>query len=190
MRMGHLVYTAITSLDGYVADASGNFDWAMPDEEVHRFVNQLERPIGTYLYGRRMYEVMRFWDTTEATADQPDYVVEFAHIWRAAEKIVYSRSLRVVSTGRTRLEGEFDAESVRTMKAVERRDLTVAGPGLAAHALRAGLVDELQLFLVPVVIGGGTQALPDGLRFGLRLLEQRRFAGGVDYVRYRITLDS
>ena len=185
-----LIYTVITSLDGYVADENGNFDWAAPDEEVHRFVNHMERQIGRYLLGRRMYEVMRFWDTPAATADQPDVMVEFASIWRAAEKIVFSRTLSVVSTGRTRIAREFDAASVRQMKVTDQRDLTVGGPELAANALRAGLVDEIHLYLTPVVVGGGKRALPDGMRLDLRLLDERRFRSGVVYLRYRITLDS
>ena len=188
--MGKLLYSAIASLDGYVADENGSFDWAAPDEEVHRFVNHMERPIGRYLLGRRMYEVMRFWDSPQATADQPDVMVEFASIWRAAEKVVFSRTLPVVSTGKTRLEREFDAESVRQLKATDRRDLTIGGPELAAIALRTGLVDELQLYLTPVVVGGGKRALPDGMRLDLRLLDERRFRSGVVYLRYRITLDS
>jgi dihydrofolate reductase len=185
-----LIYSAIASLDGYVADENGNFDWAAPDEEVHRFVNHMERPIGRYLLGRRMYEVMRFWDSPQATADQPDVMIEFASIWRAADKIVFSRSLAVVSTGRTHLEREFDAASVRQLKATDQRDLSIGGPELAANALRTGLVDEIQLYLTPVVVGGGKRALPDGMRLDLRLLDERRFRSGVVYLRYRITLDS
>ena len=188
--MAKLIYSAITSLDGFVADAQGSFDWAAPDEEVHRFVNDLERPVGTYLYGRRMYQVMRYWDTAEAIAGQHDVAVDFANIWRAANKIVYSRSLRDVSTGRTRLAHDFDAESIRQLKATERRDISIGGPELAAGALKAGLVDEIQLFLTPVVIGAGTPALPDDVRLDLELLDERRFRGGVVYLRYRITLDA
>jgi dihydrofolate reductase len=179
-----LVYSAITSLDGYVADADGNFEWAAPSEEVHAFVNEVERPIGTYLYGRRMYETMLPWDDADAFADASPVSREFSEIWRAADKVVYSTTLESVSSARTRLERAFDPEAVRRMKA--EGDLSVGGAGLAAEALRAGLVDEIQLFLTPAVIGGGTRALPDGLRLDLELLDERRFASGVVYARYRL----
>ena len=188
--MAKLIYTAITSLDGYIADAKGNFDWAAPDEEVHRFVNQLERPIGTYLYGRRLYEVMRFWDSEQAVAGQPHHIAQYADIWRAADKIVYSRSLGAVTTERTRLVRDFDTTDVRRMKVAAGSDLSVGGADLAAQALRAGVVDEIRLFLAPVVIGAGTRALPDDVRLDLELLDERRFRGGVVYLRYRITLDT
>jgi dihydrofolate reductase len=179
-----LIYSAIASLDGYVADEVGNFDWAEPDEEVHRFVNDLERPVGTYLYGRRMYEVMVFWETAGG-ADQPAFVRDFAEIWRAADKIVYSKTLESVSSARTRIERAFDPDDVRQLKATADRDLTVGGPGLAAQALEAGLVDECHFFVAPVVVGGGTRSLPDGLRLDLELLDERRFGSGVVYLRYR-----
>jgi dihydrofolate reductase len=179
-----LVYSAIASLDGYVVDAEGNFDWAAPDEEVHAFVNELERPIGTYLYGRRMYETMVFWEDAERVAGEPPAMREFSEIWRAADKVVYSRTLESVSSARTRLERDFDPEAVRQMKA--GGDLSVGGAELAAQALHAGLVDEIQLLLTPVVVGGGTRALPDGLRLSLELLDERRFDSGVVYVRYRV----
>jgi dihydrofolate reductase len=179
-----LVYSAITSLDGYVADADGNFEWAAPSEEVHAFVNEVERPIGTYLYGRRMYETMLPWDDADAFADASPVSREFSEIWRAADKVVYSTTLESVSSARTRLERAFDPEAVRRMKA--EGDLSVGGAGLAAEALRAGLVDEIQLFLTPAVVGGGTRALPDGLRLDLELLDERRFASGVVYARYRL----
>jgi dihydrofolate reductase len=179
-----LIYSAIASLDGYVADESGNFDWAEPDEDVHRFVSELERPVGTYLYGRRMYEVMAFWETA-GSADQPPFVREFAEIWQAADKIVYSTTLETVSSARTRIEREFDPEAVRRLKATAARDLTVGGPGLAGQALAAGLVDECHLFVAPVVVGGGTRALPDGVRLDLELLDERRFGSGMVYLRYR-----
>src|SRR2546430_11990504 len=174
--MAKLIYSAITSLDGYVADEEGNFDWAAPDEEVHKFVNELERPVGTYLYGRRMYEVMVYWETLPALAEQPPVVRDFAEIWRAADKIVYSKTLGTVSSARTRIEREFDPEAVREMKASAERDLSVGGPELAAQALRAGLVDECHLFVVPVVVGGGKQSFPDNVRLKLELLDGRRFA--------------
>ncbi|TMF16417.1 MAG: deaminase [Chloroflexi bacterium] len=180
-----LIYSAITSLDGYVADVNGNFDWAAPDEELHTFVNDLERPVGTYLYGRRMYEVMVYWEA-EPPADQPQFVRDFAEIWRSADKIVYSKTLQTVSSARTRIERDFDPESVRQMKATAGRDLTVGGPDLADQAIRAGLVDEFQLFVAPVVIGGGKQSLPNDVRLGLELVDERRFASGVVHLRYRI----
>jgi len=184
--MARLIYTAITSLDGYVADKGGNFDWAAPDEEVHRFVNDLERRAGTYLYGRRMYEVMAFWETAQTIADQPAFIKDYAEIWQAADKIVYSRTLRAVTTARTRIEREFDPEGVRKMKAPAGRDITVGGPHLAAQAIRAGLVDELHLFVTPVVVGGGNQALPDDVRVNLELMDERRFQSGVVHLHYRV----
>ena len=182
--MAKLIYPALASLDGYVADESGNFDWAKPDEEVHRFVNDLERPIGTHLYGRRMYEVMVFWETVDV-ADGPPYVRDYAEIWRAADKIVYSRTLETVSSARTRLERDFDPEAVRRLKATAERDLAVGGPGLAGQVLAAGLVDEVHLFVAPVVMGGGTRSLPDGVRLDLELLDERRFDSGFVYLRHR-----
>jgi dihydrofolate reductase len=183
--MARLIYSAITSLDGYIADEDGNFDWAEPDEEVHAFLNDLERPVGTYLYGRRMYEVMAGWETVDIGADQSPFTRDFAAIWQAAEKIVYSTTLATVSSARTRIEREFDPEAVRQLKARADRDLTIGGPALAAQALRAGLVDECQLFLTPIVVGGGTPSLPDHLRLPLELLDERRFGNGVVYLRYR-----
>jgi dihydrofolate reductase len=182
-----LIYSAITSLDGYVADAEGRFDWSAPDEEVHAFVNDLERPVGTYLYGRRMYEVMTAWETVSTGADQPPSIRDYAEIWRAADKIVYSRTLEDVSSARTRIEREFDPEAVRELKASAGADLSVGGPHLAARALEAGLVDECHLFLNPVVVGGGNQAFPDGLGLNLELLGERRFGNGVVHVHYRVT---
>lgn len=184
--MAKLIYSAIASLDGYVADADGNFDWAAPDEEVHAFVNDLERPAGTYLYGRRMYEVMVAWETMQAIADQPPVVRDYTEIWQGADKIVYSRTLEVVSRARTRIERAFDPEAVRQMKARASRDITVGGPGLAAEALKAGLVDECHLLLVPVVVGGGNRALPDHVRLALELLDERRFNSGVVHLHYRV----
>jgi dihydrofolate reductase len=180
-----LIYSAITSLDGYVADEDGNFDWAAPDEEVHRFVNDLERPVGTYLYGRRMYEVMVYWETAHTLADQSPFIRDFAEIWQAADKIVYSRTLETAASARTRIERGFDPETVRQLKASAGRDITVGGPELAAQAIEAGLVDELQLLVAPVVVGGGKQALPDKLRLKLELLDERRFGSGVVYLNYR-----
>jgi dihydrofolate reductase len=180
--MGALIYSSICSLDGYVADRDGNFDWAAPDEEVHGFVNDRERPIGTYLYGRRMYEVMAAW---ESAVGDPGVGDEFAELWRAAEKVVYSTTLDVVTTARTRLERQFDPAAIRVMKESSTRDLSIGGPTLAACAIRAGLVDEWQLYLVPAVVGGGTAALPADLRLDLRLVDERRFEGGTVFLHYR-----
>ena len=183
--MARLIYSAIASLDGYVADEDGNFDWAAPDEQVHTFVNDLERPVGTYLYGRRMYEVMVYWETAHALAGQPPFVQDFAQIWQAADKIVYSRTLETVSSARTRIERDFGPEAVRQLKAAATRDLTVGGPELAAQAIEAGLVDELQLFLAPMLVGGGKRSLPHDVRLKLELLDERRFGNGMVYLRYR-----
>jgi dihydrofolate reductase len=170
--MAKLIYSAITSLDGYVADEEGNFDWAAPDEEVHSFLNDLERPIGTYLYGRRMYEVMRAWETMDTGPGQPPVVQDFAKIWQAADKIVYSRTLETAPGARTRIERDFDPEAVRQLKASAGRDLTVGGPDLAAQAIKAG--------------GGGKRSLPDGIRLKLELMDERRFGNGVVHLHYRI----
>jgi dihydrofolate reductase len=178
-----LIYAAIASLDGYVADEQGNWDWSRPDAEVHAFVNDLERPIGTYLYGRRMYEVLVAWETM----DEPEPEMrDYTEIWRATDKIVYSRTLEDVSSARTRIERDFDPEAVRGLKAEAGADLSVGGPELAAQALRAGLVDECHLFLAPVVVGGGKRALPDGSRVDLELLDERRFANGTVHLHYRV----
>jgi dihydrofolate reductase len=182
--MAKLIYSAITSLDGYVADEHGNFDWAVPDDEVHAFVNDLERQVGTYLYGRRMYEVMVAWETVHTLADQ-HVMQDFAEIWKAADKIVFSKTLETVSSVRTRIERDFDPEAVRQMKASARRDITVGGPDLAAQAIKAGLVDECHLFVAPIVVGGGKQSLPDNVRVRLELLDERRFGNGVVHLRYR-----
>jgi dihydrofolate reductase len=182
--MAKLIYLAITSLDGYVADEDGKFDWGEPDEQVHGFVNDLVRPVGTHLLGRRMYEVMVWWETI-SLADQPPYIRDFAEIWQAADKVVYSKTLEQVSSARTRIERKFDPEAVREMKAAAERDLAVSGPELAAQAFEAGLVDELQLFVAPIVVGGGKQSLPDGVRLGLELLDERRFGNGMIHLRYR-----
>jgi dihydrofolate reductase len=182
--MGKLIYTAITSLDGYIEDADGNFDWAEPDEEVHTFVNNLERSIGTYLLGRRMYDVMVSWETVP-TDDQPSFGQDFAALWRAADKIVYSRTLERVSSARTWIERAFDPEAVRQMKAQAGQDLSVAGPDLAAQAIQAGLVDEYHLIISPIVVGGGKLALPTNVRLKLELLDERRFGKGVMHLHYR-----
>jgi dihydrofolate reductase len=180
-----LIYSAIASLDGYIEDADGKFGWAAPDNEVHAFVNDLERNVGTFLYGRRMYETMVFWDSPPGLAALPPAEQDFAQIWQAAEKIVYSKTLASAAAGRTRIEREFDPETVRRLKETARRDLTIGGPDLAAHAIAAGLVDEYQLFFVPVIVGGGKRFLPDGVREGLELLDERRFGNGTVYLQYR-----
>jgi dihydrofolate reductase len=183
--MAKLIYAAITSLDGYVADLDGNFDWAEPSAEVHAFVNDLERPVGTYLYGRRMYEVMVAWETMSNLAGQPPEIQDYAGIWRAAGKVVYSRTLQATSSARTRIERDFDPDAVRRMKAQAERDISVGGPTFAAFAIEAGLVDEYHLFLHPIIVGAGTRALPDHVRAELELLDERRFAGGVVHLHYR-----
>ena len=182
--MSKLVYTGITSLDGYITDASGNFDWAAPDEEVHAFINDLERATGIYLFGRRMYEVMVFWETAHTLLDEPPVIRDFAQLWQAADKIVYSTTLETVSSAKTRIERAFDPEAIRQLTAKAERDISVGGPTLAAHAIRAGLVDEYQLFVAPVAVGGGKPFLPDGIRLDLQLLDERRFGSGFVYLRY------
>jgi dihydrofolate reductase len=177
-----LIYSMITSLDGYTADADGEIDWCEPDEEVHAFVNDQQRGIGTYLYGRRMYEVMLYWETLPLEGQSP-VARDYAGIWRAADKTVYSTTLRAASSARTRIEARFDPEAVRALK--RHGDVSISGPGLAAAAVRAGLVDEYHVLVTPVVVGGGTSFFPDGARSWLDLVDQRRFASGVVYLRYR-----
>jgi dihydrofolate reductase len=183
--MAKLIYSAIASADGYVEDAAGEFAWAAPDDELLSFVNDLERPVGTYLYGRRMYETMLYWETAHTLPRQPPLDREFAGIWQGADKIVFSTTLQSVASARTRLERNFDPGQIRQLKSAAEHDLAVGGADLAGQAIRAGLVDELQLFLVPVVVGGGKPALPDGVRSDLELLDTRRFASGAVYLRYR-----
>jgi dihydrofolate reductase len=185
--MGKRIYSAITSLDGYIEDEDGNFDWAAPDEEVLAFVNDLERPIGTHLYGRRMYETMAGWETEEFLGDRGPLMLDFAGIWRAADKVVFSRTLETVSSARTRVEATFDFEMIRQMKGSARSDLTVGGAELAALAFRAGLIDECHLLLNPIVVGGGKQALPSEVRIRLALLDEGRFGKGVVHLHYRVT---
>ncbi len=184
--MAKLIYSAIASLDLYVEDAEGNFDWAAPDEEVHGFVNDRERAAGTYLYGRKMYETMVFWESADPGPDARSVSRDYAEIWRAAEKIVFSRTLANTSSARTRIERTFEPEAVRALKAGSAREITVGGAELAAQALAAGLVDECHLFLHPVIVGAGKRALPDGVRLRLELLDERRFASGVVYLRYGV----
>jgi dihydrofolate reductase len=183
--MAKLIYSAIASLDGFTADEHGDFGWAAPDEEVHAFVNDLERPVGTYLYGRRMYEVMVYWETVPPSPDQP-VENDFASIWRDADKVVYSKTLATTSSARTRIERDFDPDAVREMLAQSDRDIGVGGPELAAHAIRAGLVDEYQLFLTPIIIGRGKPALPDDVRVPLELTAVQQFGSGVVYLNYRM----
>ena len=185
--MAKLIYSAIASLDGYVQDDEGRFEWAAPDDEVHAFVNDLERPIGTYLYGRRMYETMVFWETAGTGADSPGVSRDFAVIWRAVEKIVYSRTLQTVSSAKTRIERSFERDAIRRLKENSEADLTIGGAELAGQAIAAGLVDECHLFLVPVLVGGGKRALPDNIRAQLELLDERRFRHGVVHLHYRIS---
>lgn len=183
--MARLIYSAIASADGYVEDAGGSFGWAAPDEELLRFVNELERSVGTYLYGRRMYQTMLYWETAHQVPGQPSLVQDFTRIWQAADKIVFSTTLTSVSSARTRIERTFDPGMIRQLKQAADRDMTVGGADLAGQALTAGLVDELQLFLVPAIVGGGKPALPAGARLDLDLLDTRTFASGAVYLRYR-----
>ena len=183
--MAKLLYVMNVSLDGYIADADGKFDWGAPGEEYYSFINDVVRPVGTYLYGRQLYELMAVWETDPTAAAQSPGAREFAEIWQAADKVVYSRTLAAASTTRTRIERDLDPEAVRHLKAAAERDLTVGGPTLGAHAITAGLVDEYHLFVGPVVLGGGKHFLPDGARLQLELLDERRLANGVVYLRYR-----
>jgi len=184
--MAKLLYSAILSLDGYIEDEAGQFDWAVPDDQVHSFINDLMRPVGTYLYGRRMYETMIAWETDPGLAEMSEVMGDFAQLWGAADKIVYSTTLEQPSTSLTRIERAFDPESVRRLKNAADRDLTVGGPNLAAEAFRAGLVDECHLFVVPYLAGGGKPGLPAGVRLKLELVDQRPFDSGFVYVRYRV----
>jgi len=183
--MARLIYSVISSLDGYFEDAAGRFDWAEPDEEVHAFVNDLSRPVGTFLLGRRMYETMVFWENPPDLAEQPSFVQDFAAIWQGADKVVYSRTLQAASSPRTRIERELDPEALRRLKASAGADIAIGGAELAAVAVEAGLVDEYQLFLVPVVVGGGKRSLPGSVQVKLELLDQRRFGNGTVYLQYR-----
>ena len=184
--MTKLIYSVISSLDGYFEDAEGTFEWAAPDDEVHAFVNDLERPIGTYLYGRRMYETMVYWETVSTEADESAVFWDYAGIWRAAEKVVYSRTLQTPSSARTRIEREFEPDAIRQLKLSSTADIAVGGGELAGQAIGAGLVDECHLFLCPIVVGGGKRALPDNVRAQLELLDERRFENGVVHLHYRV----
>jgi dihydrofolate reductase len=183
--MASLIYTAIMSLNGYIEDENGNFDWAEPDEEVHRFINDLERSAGTYLYGRRMYETMIGWETDPTLASQSPFMRDFAEIWQAADKIVYSTTLEGLSTARTRIERQFNPDAIRQLKAAARRDVLIGGPGLASHAFEAGLVDQCHIFIAPVIVGGGKQALPSNVLLRLKLEDECRFASGMVFLRYQ-----
>lgn len=183
--MGKLVYTAITSLDGYIEDDEGGFGWAEPDAEVHEFVNDLERSVGTHLYGRRMYETMAVWQTVGDAPGRSAAEAAYADVWRGLDKLVFSRTLDAVWTPRTRLEREFDPAALRRLKEDTDRELSVSGPGLAQHAFRAGLVDEVHLFEFPIVVGGGKPGLPQGVRLDLELVDERRFANGVVHLHHR-----
>jgi dihydrofolate reductase len=184
--MAKLIYSAITSLDGYVEDEAGTFDWAAPDDEVLCFLNELERPIGTYLYGRRMYETMVYWETAHTITEESPGDRAFMELWQAADKVVYSTSLDSVASARTRIERTFEPKVIRELKTSQERDLTVGGAHLAAQAFQAGLVDECQLYLTPILVGGGKSALPGHVRLQLQLFEERRFANGVVFLRYRL----
>ena len=184
--MANLIYMAISSLDGYIEDPQGKFDWYVPGEEVHGFINNLERAAGTYLMGRRMYETMAVWETDPSLAAESPILRDYAEMWQAADKIVYSKTLQAVSTRKTRLERNFDPEAIRQLKATAARDITIGGPGIAAQAFRSGLVDECQLFLAPIIVGGGKQSLPNDVRLALELVEERRFGDGTVFLRYRV----
>ena len=184
--MGNLVYTAIASLDGYIEDESGGFDWAMPDDDVFAFINDLERSAGTHLYGRRMYETLAVWETEPSFAEHSALTADFASTWKAADKVVYSRTLEAPVTARTRIERDFDPQSVRAIKAGVSGDIAIAGPDLASNAFREGLVDECRLFLVPWLVGGGKKGLPEGALLSLELMDHRRFDSGIMYLRYRV----
>jgi dihydrofolate reductase len=184
--MAHLIYSAITSLDGYIEDKNGNFDWAVPDDEVHTFINNLERAAGTHLYGRRMYETLMVWETDPNLAAMSPLYRDFAEIWQSADKIVYSSTLQVVSTRKTRIERTFDPGAIRRMKETAKQEILIGGPDLAAHAFRAGLIDECHLFLTPILVGGGKRSLPEDVRLNLELMDERRFGNGMVFLRYRV----
>lgn len=184
--MAKLIYSVLASLDGYIEDIDGNFDWAMPDEEVHQFVNDLERGAGTHLYGRRMYETLMVWETDPTLAADSPLMRDFAEIWQAADKIVYSKTLETVSTRKTQIERNFDPETIRQLKETSEREILIGGADLATHAFRAGLIDEYQLFITPIIVGGGKPSLPDNIRLELELLEERRFGNGMVFLRYRV----
>ncbi|MEK0314681.1 dihydrofolate reductase family protein [Cohnella sp. 56] len=184
--MAKLIYANNISLDGYIEDERGNFDWGISNDETYAFWTGFQRPIGTFLYGRRLYENMVYWETADAGSDQPEIKQEFARTWRAAEKIVYSRTLQAVSSASTRIEREFDAEAIRRLKESSVADISIGGPELAGQAMSAGLIDECHLLLNPIVLGGGKRALPNNLGMRLELLDEHRFQGGVVHLHYRV----
>ena len=184
--MAKLIYSALMSVDGYISDEQGNFDWAAPDEEVHQYFNDHERDVGTHLYGRRLYETMVYWETADTLPESSEIELDYARVWKAADKVVYSRTLETVSSERTRIEREFDHDAVRRMKAESERDISIGGAELAGQALVAGLVDELHVFATPVLVGGGARALPDSARLNLELLGERRFGNGTVHLHYRV----
>jgi dihydrofolate reductase len=183
--MAHLIYSAISSLDGYIEDKDGNFDWAMPGEEVHTFINNLERTVGTYLLGRRMYEIMMVWETDPNLAADSPLMQDFAQAWQAADKIVYSKTLASTSTRKTKIERNFDPEAIKQLKKTAQHDISIGGPELAAHAFQSGLIDECHLFLTPIIVGGGKPSLPDNVLLELELLAERRFSNGTVYLHYQ-----
>jgi dihydrofolate reductase len=185
--MGKLNYTANISLDGYICDAEGKFDWSMPDEETHSFINDLERGAGTLLLGRKLYDVLKVWDQIHRSEDNPAIIADYASIWSEVHKIVYSTTMIEPETGRTEVRSVFDEHDVRLMKEASEADLSIGGAMLAAQALRAGLVDEIHFIISPIIVGGGKRALPDGLRLELKTLRQRSFASGVAYLGYRVS---
>ena len=184
--MAKLIYAFLASLDGYIADDAGGFEWAFPGEEVLDFINAAEREVGTYLYGRTMYEMMIGWENDPALAAQSPKSAEFAEIWQAAEKVVFSRSLEAVSTKRTRIERSFDPDLVRAIKAEASQDLNISGADVAASAWRAGVIDECQVFVAPMLVGSGKRMFPDDLRQPLELLDERRFGNGMVFLRYAV----
>lgn len=184
--MAKLIYSLSASLDGYIEDEAGKFDWGAPDEEVHTYINDQQRKVGTYLFGRRMYETMAVWDTDPSLAAMAPFTAEYAQIWRGIDKIVYSSTLESAVTPRTRIERQFDPQAVRRIVESSERDVEVGGPDLAAHAFKAGLVDEVHLYVVPVIVGGGKPALPRGLFLKLELLDEHRFTSGVVHLHYRV----
>ena len=185
VSLAHLIYTINTSIDGYTEDRDGNFDWTDPEEELFRFITNLIRAEGTHLYGRRMYESMMVWETNPSLAGESPHMLDFAEVWQAADKIVYSRTLEAVSTRKTQIERTFNPEAIRRLKETVEQDILIGGPELAAHAFRSGLIDEYHLFLHPIIIGGGKQSVPDNIRSELELLDERRFDSGVVFLRYR-----
>ncbi len=186
--MGKLIYSAIASLDGYVEDADGRFDWAAPDEEVHAFANDLERSIGTAIYGRRMYETMVFWETAGIDDDEPEVIRDYASLWRGTDKVVISRTLEVATSERTRIERELDPAAIRQLVEGSEKDVSIGGADLAGQALAAGIVDELHLLLVPVIVGGGKRALPAGVNLPLQLVDTTGLSGGVVHAHYRLSV--